>query len=71
MNEKQSTMLSLQQIVAAHPLPWIYYTTPTAQVRVRDAAGGDVQLFTMLDFVVIATEHMAVQQSARKEAQAH
>lgn len=43
--------MNVAELKVAHPMPWSYVTLG-GQVLVRDAQGKDVQLFTMLDFVV-------------------
>lgn len=50
--------MTLKQILLQHPAPWRYQTA-SGQVIMLDAAGRQVQLFTMLDFVTLATAAMA------------
>lgn len=44
-----SAAVKVREVLARHPGPWTY-STFGGQVIVTDAAGGNVQLFDMLDF---------------------
>jgi uncharacterized membrane protein AbrB (regulator of aidB expression) len=54
-NPNGDRRLSIEQTKDVHPLPWVYGTTPQAQVIVMDAKGNEVPLFTLLDFVCNVT----------------
>jgi hypothetical protein len=51
-------MMNIAQLRVQHPMPW-KYTTINGIVLVHDAAGKEVQLFTMLDFVCLVSTAMA------------
>lgn len=50
--------MTLAELKLKHPMPW-GYSTINGVVIVRDAAGTEVPLFTMLDFVVAMTGAVA------------
>lgn len=50
--------MNIAELKMVHPMPWSYVTLG-GQVLVRDARGQDVQLFTMLDFVVAVSAGIA------------
>jgi hypothetical protein len=61
---------TLAQIAQAHPVPWRHHVTPSArgsvqaQVRVIDAAGQEVPLFTLLRVIDLVTHSLAKKATA-------
>lgn len=51
--------MTLQEIIKQHPAPWRHVVFPAGQVVVQDAAGIQVQLFTMLEFIGHVTASLA------------
>jgi hypothetical protein len=52
--------MTLPEIMAIHPAPW-RHQAQGGTIRVLDAKGQQVQLFTVLDFVINATAQLATQ----------
>ena len=50
--------MTFSEIVAIHPIPWRHQTRANV-VQILDARGAEVQLFTVLQFVVNITEQLA------------
>lgn len=50
--------MKIKQITTAHPVPWRYVGQPNGVIVVIDGLGQQVQLLTMLDFVVAVTANM-------------
>jgi hypothetical protein len=53
--------ITVSELRIKHPMPWVYKTTGPGRVQVFDAAGVEVMLFTILDFTVAITQHLANQ----------
>jgi hypothetical protein len=53
-------------ILAQHPVPWTHSVDPfgTGEVKVHDAAGNVVPLFTLIDFAKDITASIALRQAA-------
>ena len=57
---------TLQEIIQAHPVPWVHRTHPLiingqTRIMVLDKAGVEVPLFTMLRIVQLVTDKIATQ----------
>ena len=51
----------IKQIRAAFPFPWNHAVFPNGVVKVMDAEGKEVPLFTMVEFVMFLTGVMSNQ----------
>lgn len=67
-NPNGDRRMTVTQTKETYPLPWVYGTTPQAQVIVIDARGNQVPMFTLLDFICNVTLTMQAQDQAKQAA---